>query len=58
MAHWLLRILVDGKPSTAYNVGSPEGISLKDLAYRIKEASNAKSDIIIQHMNDDRSRFA
>ncbi len=57
MAHWLLRVLVDGKPSAAYNVGSPEGISLKDLAYKIKEASHAKSDIIIQHMNDDRSRF-
>ncbi len=57
MALWLLRILVDGKPSAAYNVGSPEGINLKDLAYKIKDASHAKSDIIIQHMNDDRSRY-
>lgn len=57
MALWLLRILIDGKPAAAYNVGSPEGISLKDLAYKIKDASHAISDINIQNMNDDRSRF-
>ncbi len=32
MAAWLLRILVDGTPGQSYNVGSPEGITLRRLA--------------------------
>lgn len=35
LAFWLLRILVSGKSGSAYNVGSPEGIKLRDLAARI-----------------------
>jgi len=33
----LLRLLVAGKVGAAYNVGSPVGISLKDLAVKIAE---------------------
>lgn len=57
MAFWLLRLLADGSPGAAYNVGSPEGISLKDLAQKIKEYSQAKSEIVIKSMNDDKSKF-
>lgn len=57
MAVWLLRLLTDGKPGLAYNVGSPYGISLKELAEKIKELSHAKSEIIIKHMNEDTSKF-
>ncbi len=38
MAFWLLRILADGVPGVAYNVGSPEAVTLKDLADRIAGA--------------------
>ena len=38
MAFWLLRILAAGESGHAYNVGSPHGITLKELADKI--ASN------------------
>jgi len=37
LAYWLLRLLVSGKIGAAYNVGSPVGISLKDLAVKVAE---------------------
>jgi nucleoside-diphosphate-sugar epimerase len=57
MAAWLLGILVDGKPGLAYNVGSPCGVTLADLAEKIKLYSQSASRIEIKGMNDDRSRF-
>ena len=57
MAFWLLRILIDGNPGVAYNVGSPDGITLKELAEKIKYYSNTKSEIIVKNMNDDKSVF-
>ena len=35
MAFWMLRILVDGKNGLAYNLGSPCGITLRQLAQKI-----------------------
>jgi len=35
MAFWLMRILVDGTPGRSYNLGSPAGITLKELAEKI-----------------------
>lgn len=32
VAHWLLRILLDGMIGVTYNVGSPVGVPLKDVA--------------------------
>lgn len=37
LADWLLRLLVKGRVGAAYNVGSPEGISLRDLAVKIAD---------------------
>jgi len=37
LAFWLLSILVSGNIGGAYNVGSPMGISLKDLATKIAD---------------------
>ena len=37
LADWLLRLMVNGKVGAAYNVGSPTGVSLRDLAVRIAE---------------------
>jgi len=57
MAVWLLSILVDGRPGLAYNVGSPYGVTLADLAEKVKRYSQSASRIEIKGMNDDRSRF-
>lgn len=35
LAFWLLRILAEGTQGRIYNVGSPEGVALKDLAQRV-----------------------
>lgn len=35
MAFWMLKILSDGKPGQSYNIGSPQGISLQELAEKI-----------------------
>lgn len=35
MAFWLMRMLVDGTPGRSYNLGSPAGITLKELAEKI-----------------------
>ena len=57
MAFWLLRILVDGNPGVAYNVGSPFGVTLKTLAEKIILHSNTKSTILIKQLNEDESKF-
>jgi nucleoside-diphosphate-sugar epimerase len=57
MANWLLNILISGKSGSAYNVGSPKGITLSDLANKIKQFSNSSSKIEIKGMNEDSSRF-
>lgn len=57
MVYWLLRILIDGNPGVAYNVGSSDGITLIDVANKIKLYSGTKSEIIIKNMNDDASIF-
>lgn len=57
MALWFLRILTDGCAGLAYNVGSPFGISLKDVAEKVLLYSNATSDVILKNMNDDSSVF-
>jgi dTDP-glucose 4,6-dehydratase len=42
MAYWLLRLLVDGKIGGAYNVGSPTGTSLKNLAAKVAEHTSSR----------------
>lgn len=54
MAFWLLRILVDGTSGLAYNVGSPHGVTLRQLAEKI--ASNfPDKPKIISHVAGDRA---
>jgi nucleoside-diphosphate-sugar epimerase len=57
MALWFLRILTDGCEGLAYNVGSPFGISLKDVAEKVLQYSGASSEVILKNMNDDSSIF-
>lgn len=35
LAVWLLRLLVEGRPGAAYNVGSDKGLSIAELAERV-----------------------
>ncbi len=41
VAYWLLKLLVDGTSGSAYNVGSEQDISLKDLAALISKTLGA-----------------
>jgi dTDP-glucose 4,6-dehydratase len=37
LAHWLTTLLTSGRAGHAYNVGSDDGISLRDLAYLVRD---------------------
>ena len=45
LAFWLLNILVSGNIGGAYNVGSPKGISLRDLAAKIADDAPRRPSI-------------
>lgn len=45
-AYWLLKCLVRAEPGEVYNLGSPEGITLADLAKTIQSEANKVIDII------------
>ncbi len=57
MAWWLLNMLVDSKNGVVYNLGSPKGISLEDLALKIKAKIGVDVKIEILNMNEDNSVF-
>lgn len=58
MALWLLRILVAGVPGTAYNVGSPESITLGEVASRIASALPDSPEVRCRPVGTQRvSRF-
>jgi nucleoside-diphosphate-sugar epimerase len=54
---WILKILISGKTNTAYNVGSPFGISLKDAAEKIVQIAQTNVKIDIKFNNNDSYRF-
>jgi len=37
LAEWLLRLLIDGEPGQAYNIGSDVAISIYDLAHLVRD---------------------
>jgi nucleoside-diphosphate-sugar epimerase len=45
---WLLTILVRGAPMRAYNVGSDEAVSVKDLAERVLRVSGAATAVRVR----------
>lgn len=60
MAFWLLRMLVDGVPGLVYNIGSPNGVTLKQLAEKIASNFSNKPKIIICALSNaslHRSKF-
>ena len=46
MAYWLLAILAGNTGSNVYNIGSPKGISLKELANKISAVINKNIEIV------------
>lgn len=54
---WMLKILINGKINTAYNVGSPLGISLKDVAEKIINIAQTNVNIDIRFNTTDASRY-
>lgn len=51
MAFWLLRILLDGAVGTSYNVGSPFGITLRQLAQKIADNFSTSLEIPCSTLN-------
>jgi dTDP-glucose 4,6-dehydratase len=48
MTGWLWIILMNGRPSVAYNVGSSEGISIGDLARRVNTVLGSDAGVEIK----------
>jgi nucleoside-diphosphate-sugar epimerase len=58
MAFWLLAILADGVPGTAYNVGSPDAITLGALAMRISASFEKPPAVVCRPLGEPRvTRF-
>ena len=47
LVEWLFAVLDRGTSGRPYNVGSPAGLSIRDLAERVRAALSAKNDIRI-----------
>lgn len=48
LAEWLLTILLKGKSGEAYNVGSDEAITIKELAYLVSRCVDNKPEVLIK----------
>lgn len=46
LAEWLLRLMIDGKSGEAYNVGSDNVISIKDLAELVCKLTDRQPDLL------------
>lgn len=57
MAVWILNILLHGKVASAYNLGSDVGISLEEVALKIKDIIGSSVNIEILNMNNNCSEF-
>ena len=49
---WLLKLLLDGKSSESYNVGSDQCISISDLAQKVADLSMRSFGVLIQGNSD------
>lgn len=52
LAHWLIRLLLQGQPGQAYNVGSDVAISVADLAYLVRDTLAPNKSVRILGMPD------
>ena len=48
LVEWLFAILERGEPGHPYNVGSPEGLSIRELAETVRSALGTKNEISVQ----------
>jgi len=49
---WLWQVLMRGKPATAYNVGSEEAVTIRELADRVAHSFDPPVDIKVQQEAD------
>ena len=54
LVDWLYAIIERGKPGCAYNVGSPKAISIRDLAFAVRDALGGTSEVKILGEPTDR----
>ncbi len=47
LVHWLLMMLVKGQSGRIYNVGSDQAISIKDLAYLVRDVLSPNKNVVI-----------
>ena len=45
---WLLKLLLDGKSGEAYNVGSDQPVSILELALKVAQISQSRSEVVVQ----------
>jgi len=57
MVWWLFNMLVDSTDTSIYNLGSPESVSLEELAIKIKMRIGNSVNIEVLNMNEDVSTF-
>ena len=61
LSGWLLHLLANGKAGESYNVGSDESISIRDLAFLVRDILSPNKDIVILQTNisegKDRNRY-
>ena len=48
LTEWLWTILLKGKSGEAYNVGSDEAITIKELAYKVSECFDSNPEVVIK----------
>lgn len=52
LAQWLMVLLIKGRSSNAYNVGSDQPISIKDLAYLVRDVLAPSKQILVKQLPD------
>jgi dTDP-glucose 4,6-dehydratase len=52
LAHWLVCLLLKGKPGQAYNVGSDKAVSIAELAYLVRDTLAASKPVHILGVPD------
>lgn len=48
LVEWLFAILERGQPGRPYNVGSPHGLSIRELAETVRSTLSTHNDVIVQ----------
>jgi nucleoside-diphosphate-sugar epimerase len=57
LAVWLLYLLLKGEGGVSYNVGSDEALSIKDLAFLVRDVLAPGKPVELLHQGDSKSLF-